>query len=297
MGNSNRLEYNSAMTHDHSSRFDGYEYVYPVISRRARGLSIGVNLSRETRLCSFRCVYCQVAAEYADEYEVAAPSDAASARVNLTRLESELRQLIADAVAGRCLTDIAPTESRILRDIALSGDGEPTLSPDFVAVCSLLARLRSELAPTTTKLILITNAAHLDRADVLIGIDTLLANAGEVWGKLDAGYEASFRRLCVPRGGVTLEKIVNNLTTFAAERPLVVQTCLCVHGEQRSLAGAELDAYIATLQKLQHLLRVQLYTTARRVPTPDVFPMPTDEVATIAERIRQDVGVAVETFA
>lgn len=287
------------LVQNHSSRSSDYTDVYPVISRRARGLSLGVNLSRTTRLCSFRCVYCQVLAEFSgDDNDSENHNTIAAVKspsLDLVRLEVELRRLIGEALAGRCFAETVAAEDRVLRDIALSGDGEPTLAPEFPAVCDLLARLWRELLPPATKLVLITNAAHIDRAEVLAGIDTLLAHNGEIWGKLDAATDASFQRINAPRGGMTFERIVHHLTAFAAERPLVVQTCLFNHAGQQ-INAADLDAYIAILQRLVRLQRVLLYTTARGVPSPDVVSMTAEALQSVGERVAREVGVPVEMF-
>ncbi|MBN2216354.1 MAG: radical SAM protein, partial [Pirellulales bacterium] len=107
------------MFSDHPRSFHANRYVYPVVSRRSRGISIGVNLSPDRR-CNFNCVYCQVDRHTAGENQ---PLDA-------ERLADELDHVIELVVTGRLFESPAfrntPGPLRRLNDIALSGDGEPT---------------------------------------------------------------------------------------------------------------------------------------------------------------------------
>ncbi len=94
-------------------------YVYPVISRRSGGLSIGINLNPDTA-CNFDCVYCQVDRSTTPRVREVDPE----------RVRDELERMIAEAQSGRLFEDPAfagvPDNYRWIKDIAFSGDGEPT---------------------------------------------------------------------------------------------------------------------------------------------------------------------------
>ena len=117
-------------TVDHACDVVGMTYVYPVVSRRAGGVSVGINLN-PNNACNWRCVYCQVANLVL----------AAGPAIDLARLEEELRALLDDIVHGDFLARSAPEGSRELKDIAFAGNGEPTTSPDFPAALDVVARL------------------------------------------------------------------------------------------------------------------------------------------------------------
>ena len=105
---------------DHSRDSAGMKYVYPVISRRAGGVSVGINLN-VNNACNWACVYCQV-----PDLTRGGPPP-----VDLDLLESELRELLRDIATGDFLIKNVPLEARRLIDVAFSGNGEPTSSPEF----------------------------------------------------------------------------------------------------------------------------------------------------------------------
>ena len=182
-------------TQFHPSRFDGYRLVYPVVSRRANGVSIGVNLS-PTKLCNFRCVYCQVArGERAEEIERAlddgASVDATPLRTcetfDAAALKREALQLGRAAIDGSLFANArfadVPDARRVLRDFAFSGDGEPTLSPFFPQGVEALAQARDELGCEAVKLVLITNATRLTAPTIVDALDRIgeLVQPTEDW--------------------------------------------------------------------------------------------------------------------
>jgi len=173
---------------DHSRQFADFAFVYPVISRRAGGLSLGVNLNPDKR-CNFDCVYCEVDRRKPGRAD----------RVDLGQMREELTALIRAVKDGRLGQDPrfreAPELTRAIKDIAFSGDGEPTLVPNFSACVEVVAAVRAAEELWDTKIVLITDAAGLDKADVKRGLETMGAHQGEVWGKLDAGTEAYYRRV------------------------------------------------------------------------------------------------------
>ena len=113
-----------AVVQDHTRVFQDLVYVYPVISRRSRGLSIGINLNPDKR-CNFDCVYCEVDRRTPGRAET----------VNLPQLRDELAWLVRYALEGGLATqpkfNEVPAMTRVVRDLAFSGDGEPTMVPNF----------------------------------------------------------------------------------------------------------------------------------------------------------------------
>src|SRR5512143_10825 len=143
----NPFDPNNLNTTDHSRDSAGLRYVYPVVSRRAGGVSIGINLNPNDA-CNWRCIYCQVPGLTRGN----APP------IDVPRLESELRGLLTDIVRGDFMTREVPPEARRLNDIAFSGNGEPTSSPQLGEALEAVARVRAELAPDVST-VLITNGS------------------------------------------------------------------------------------------------------------------------------------------
>lgn len=177
--------------------------VYPVYSRRSGGLSVGINLFPGRKVCSFDCPYCEVFPFRTDQL------------FNLESLERGLRGMIPLAAS--------------IKDFCFSGNGEPTLSEDFPSALELAERLRDELAPTAS-LVLITNGSTLADAAVF----ELLADAAtgamglDIWLKVDAGTDAWFRT--VDRTELSFDRLTASFRRFAAAAPFTVQTMLCAVG-------------------------------------------------------------------
>jgi len=199
----------------HERRWKNNRYVYAVVSRRSRGVSIGINLN-PGKTCNFNCIYCQVNRHL----------PATVRKVDLERLTDEL-DCILQAEKGGGLYENAPfnvlkTSERGVRDIALSGDGEPTAFARFEAAVRIAARARSRFGLNPAKLILFTNASFLHRPAVRAALKVLDRNNGEIWAKLDAGTEEYFR--LVNRPGVPFRRILANILDVSRVRPLVIQS-------------------------------------------------------------------------
>jgi len=277
------------LTQHHPRRFGTLRYVYPVISRRSGGLSLGVNLS-PSGLCNFSCVYCQILAE-ADKSQ----TDALLVPMNC--LETELRQLVGSVNDGTLFEQTwlaqTPPEKRVLKDIAFSGDGEPTLSPQFAETVRLVADIRKELCASPVKIVLITNASTLHRAPIRSALEIMLQNNGEIWAKLDAGTTEFYQT--VARSNVSFQTICNNLINFTRDFPVVIQTCfLALHGQGPSTD--EVRHYAECLKELGKVLHVQIYTVARNTPENWATPLDNRQLDDIAETVRQQTGLEVRTF-
>ncbi|MBI3933007.1 MAG: radical SAM protein [Acidobacteria bacterium] len=257
-------------------------YVYAVVSRRAGGLSIGVNVNPD-KVCNFDCPYCQVDRTVPGSFE----------GVDVGRLAAELDTLLARVGSGTLwrlppFDTVAPSLRRVA-DIAFSGDGEPTAAAEFPQAARQARELRDRRGlPVPMRLL--TNATLLNRSLVR----SALALFDEIWCKLDAGTEGYFR--LVAGTHVPFERVLENLTAVARERPVVVQSLFF------TFAGAgprddEIAAYVARLAGILgsggRIDRVQVYTVARRPADPRVGPLGREALEAIAGRVR-DLGVAAE---
>ena len=276
---------------DHSRSYADFTYVYPVVSRRSRGLSIGVTLNPD-KVCNFDCVYC----------EVDRLTPPRTSTVNLLQVRAELATLIDIALNGELARDPKFSEAapltRMIRDIAFSGDGEPTMVHNFDECAQLAADVRRSRKLDATKLVLITDAAGLDKQSVRKGLEIMDQNNGEIWAKLDAGTPEYFAR--VNRSSIRFERILTNLTRTAQERPIIIQSLfLRLHGEP--MPEAELEAYCDRLTEITaaggKIREVHLYTVARPTPEPWATRLEGPALGSLAERIRQRTGLPVATFA
>jgi wyosine [tRNA(Phe)-imidazoG37] synthetase (radical SAM superfamily) len=275
---------------DHSRSFWDFTYVYPVVSRRSKGLSIGINLNPD-KVCNFDCVYCEVD-------RVTPPKTKA---VNLLQIRAELAAMIQLAQSGQLANDPKFTEAgdltRQVRDIALSGDGEPTMVENFDECVQVAVDVKRAANLHATKIVLITDAAGLDKARVRAGLALMDSHQGEIWAKLDAGTPEYYAT--VNRSHVRFERILANLQLTARTRPIIIQSLfLRIHGQ--AMPPSELQAYCQRIQTLlstgARIHEIHLYTVARPTPVPWATRLDRTTLDTMASVIRESTGVAVAVF-
>ena len=241
-------------TDDHPRDAAGLTYVYPVVSRRSGGVSIGVNLN-PNKACNWACVYCQVEGLVRG---VAPPIDH-------TLLARELTEFLAVARTEAWLAANAPEGARRLTDVAFSGDGEPTTVADFdAAVACVEAALKSAGLLGNLPLVLITNGSQMSKAHVQRGLERLAGAAGVVWFKLDRGTRAA--RELVNGVATSDERVLTDLARVASLVPTRIQSCwFTVDGAPPS--DSELDSWLALLAEARRrgvaLVDVMLYGLAR----------------------------------
>ena len=275
---------------NHPRLFRDNRYVYPVVSRRSRGISIGINLN-PSKDCNFDCVYCQVDRKSPSQFNT----------VDLDRLLQELEGTLDLVVSGDLFRDESfldlPLPLQRLNDIAFSGDGEPTGCPDFLRIVDEVARIKRERKLEQVKLILITNATLLHRPRVREALAILDHNQGEIWAKLDAGTEHYFQQ--VDRSTVPLKRILSNLLQVARVRPIVIQS-LFLALDDRGPDDLEIEAYCDRLREIilggGQLKSVQVYTVSRKPADDRSGPLPADELERIGDLIRERTQVSVEVF-
>jgi wyosine [tRNA(Phe)-imidazoG37] synthetase (radical SAM superfamily) len=270
--------------HDHRRELLENRYVYAVVSRRARGVSIGVNLNPD-KVCNFDCPYCQV-----DRTTPGGPS-----AVDVPVLAAELGRLL-DLVAAGGLWSVPPFDTvdpkrRVVADIAFAGDGEPTTPREFPDAART-ARAERDRRGLVFPLRLITNATMFHRETVR----RALADFDELWCKLDAGTEPYFRLVDGTR--LPFARILDNLRLVARERPIVVQS-LFLTFEGQGPDEAEIAAYVGRLRDLLgdggKIDRVQVYTVSRKPADPRVGPLPPVRLEEIAGAVRA-LGLSAEVF-
>ena len=259
---------------DHRRDLESNRYVYSVVSRRAHGLSIGVNLNPD-KACNFDCPYCQV-----DRTTPGGPS-----RIEVAALGLELEELLerarGDLWALPPFDSVAP-ELRRVADIAFAGDGEPTTPPEFPEAAQAARALRDRLAPGVP-LRLLTNATLFHKDKVRAG----LAAFDELWCKLDAGTEAYFQVVDGTR--LPFRRILDNLLLVARERPIVIQALLLAL-DGAGPDEAEVGAWVERMREIVagggRIDHVQVYSVARRPADPRCGPLAPERLEAIAARAR-----------
>lgn len=274
----------------HPREFRDHRHVYAVLSRRARGISIGINLNPD-KSCNFGCIYCQV--------DRSVPGG--GREVDEKTLLEELRVLLNVGVSGELArlaqVDAVPEDLGRVADVAFSGDGEPTT---YKGLASLVRRSAALIEETglAVPITLITNATLFHKPWVREALDELAACGGRTWAKLDAGSEGHYS--LVNETKVPFARVLDNIREEAMRRPLTIQS-LFLRLDGEGPARAEIEAYAG---RLAHVVReggklagVQVTTVARRPPRDDVSALPASALEEIARVVRDAIpGVPVDVF-
>jgi len=266
-------------------------YVYAVLSRRARGISVGINLNPD-KICNFDCIYCQVDRTTPPVFR----------EVDEGLLMEELESVLRSAKSGGLYEEptmaCLPEARRRLADVSFAGDGEPTTYPRFREVVAEVVALKKRLQMDGLKISLLTNCTVLDRPAVREALRLLDSSDGEIWAKLDAGTEAYYTQVCVP-GGAKFSKILSNILETARLRPVVIQS-LFLKYQGAGPPGDEIEAYCGHLREITKggglIKLVQVYTVARRPAVQGVEPLSDGEVDAITDEIRERTGLEAEAY-
>ena len=264
-------------------------FVYFTISPRARGLSIGINFAPDHK-CNFDCVYCEVDRTQ-PVHDETLDCDVASAE-----LQRALKLVHSGVLRQLPPYNQAPPELLKLRHVALSGDGEPTLSPKFLEAVETVAHVRALGTFPFFKIVLITNATGLDLPEVQKGLNLLTAR-DEVWAKLDAGTQEFAN--AINRTDVPLEKVLSNILLTAQKRPVIIQSLFCQVGNAVPSA-VEIEKFALRVRDLKEagaqIPLVQIYSASRPTPHSNVRHLPLRTLSDIAESVRRIAGVHAEPF-
>ena len=282
-----------AILSDHARQFDELRFAYPVVSRRSKGLSIGVNLNPD-KVCNFHCPYCQVDRT----------TPARDKIVDFDLMLEEVDYLLSLAQSGEIWAHprfaATPAGLRRINDIAFAGDGEPTTYERLGEAILGVNELRLRNAQPHLKTIVITNSTRLGEPEVLAALEHLKAGPYEIWAKLDAGTQGWFEK--VNGTPMLLRHVVKNIAAAARRFEITIQS-LFPTIDGAGPGADEISAYIGRLQEVLNagakLKLIQVYTTARKPADTGIGMLSDaglDEIAARVKSVMSEVPVAVEVY-
>lgn len=262
-------------TSNHDRARAGLRYVYPVVSRRAGGVSIGINLN-PNNACNWACIYCQV-----PNLSRGGPPP-----LDLGLLEAELNSMLDDVQHGDFMQTQVPPEARRLMDVAFSGNGEPTSAPEFAEAVAMVSHILRARGLAEVRLRLITNGSLVQRPYVQDGLRLLAEANGEAWFKVDA-IEPE-RVLLLNGVHQTPAATLARLKRCANLVPTWVQTCMmAVDGQAPT--ESEVVRYLDFLAEVRtEIAGVLLYGLARESMQPGaerLSPLSSDWMEAMGARI------------
>ena len=271
-------------TDDHRRDSAGLRYVYPVVSRRAGGVSVGINLN-PNNACNWACVYCQV-----ENLSRGGPPP-----IDLERLRDELEGFLHEALVGDFMQREVPEGARRLMDVAFSGNGEPTSAAEFAPAVAVVVEVLDRVGLRgTVPVRLITNGSLMHRPEVQRGVAQIAGFGGEVWFKVDRALPDEMAAINGIPGSP--EKTAKALEVCAALAPTWVQTCwFALDGIAPSPASRR--AYCDFLRPFRgKLAGVHLYGLARpshQPAAPRLGPLPAPELAEFGREVEKETGIRV----
>lgn len=237
-------------TINHDRKIFKGKYIYPVVSRRAGGLSLGINLNTNSA-CNWQCIYCEVPNLVRGKPDL----------INLQELEIELDYWLDQIVNKSFLNQYTENKTEF-KDIAFSGNGEPTACKQFKEVITILIKKMNKYKLNKIITIrLITNGSYMSNSIVQEALSLISNFSHEVWFKIDQVNEGDVKTI----NQVNLSKanVKKNLEATLKNSPTIIQTCLFKINKKLPSKEA-LKAYVDFLKAYEDKIKaIHLYSLAR----------------------------------
>lgn len=244
--------------------------IYGPVDSRRLGRSLGINLSPLTKkLCSFNCIYCHFGWT--------------------ERVTSDVSESIGDFPTVDDVLKAVRNGLRAQPDldyITFSGNGEPTLHPEFYKIVTGVKTVRDEVAPGIP-LAILSNSSMLNKEAVRQALSMIDIKIF----KLDAGTEDLFQKMNKPVSGISLEGII----AFLKEKKNIMIQTIFVKGSTDNTTEENISEWIKIIKDISPM-RVQIYSTDRPVPEKGIEKVGRKELQTIAKRTEEETGVGVDVF-
>ncbi len=244
------------------------EIVFGPIRSRRLGSSLGVNLlPSKGKLCNFDCVYCECGWNKDGRSDGRFPL--------LKDIEAALEEKMSKASS-----EGVPVDS-----ITFSGNGEPTIHPDFAQVIDVTLRLRDRYFPQA-KVSVLSNATMIGRKDVA---DALMRVDNPIL-KIDASSDELIQKINKPSGSYRLAEVVENLRKF--EGRFVLQTMFLRSEEFDTAAPQALAAWMDIVRELRPR-EIMVYTIDRETPDKSLGKYTVEEMKAFVQPL-MDEGFEIQ---
>lgn len=235
---------------NHDRKIFDKKYIYPVVSRRAGGLSLGINLNTNNA-CNWQCIYCEIPNLTRGKPEP----------IDIKLLKKELYFWLEEIVHNNFLSKHT-SPGTTFKDIAFSGNGEPTAAREFAEVTQVVVEAINDYKLVDQLTIrVITNGSNMTNQSVQKGWAAIQSIRKEVWFKIDSVMNDEIKLINQINSSLGVTK--NNIEASLSVSPTIIQTCLIkMNGQLPS--NKSINAYIAFLKHYEDRLSgIHLYSLAR----------------------------------
>lgn len=269
---------------NHNRDIFSSRYVYPVVSRRAGGLSLGINLNTNNK-CNWQCIYCEV-----PNLKRGKPEP-----IDLNHLRNELKDWLNNIVKGDFIDKNTDPDTKF-KDIALSGNGEPTACKEFKSVLKIIEKEFTDCkCPEDVKIRLITNGSYLSEKEIQDAWQEMPL-AKEIWFKIDSVNTETIKQL--NQVNLTHNQIKKNLESALYASSTIIQTCLTkINGQLPK--ESEISDYVNFLKPYEKkITSIHLYSLARPTEQKTLYNLGRlndKEMIRIAEKMNE-LSIPIFTF-
>ena len=269
---------------NHNRDIFSSRYVYPVVSRRAGGLSLGINLNTNNK-CNWQCIYCEV-----PNLKRGKPEP-----IDLNHLRNELKDWLNNIVKGDFIDKHTDPDTKF-KDIALSGNGEPTACKEFKSVLGIIEKeFADSQFPKDVKIRLITNGSYLSEREIQDAWQEMPL-AKEIWFKIDSVNTQTIKQL--NQVNLTHNQIKKNLESALSASSTIIQTCLTkINGQLPK--ESEISDYVNFLKPYEKkITSIHLYSLARPTEQKTLYNLGRlndKEMIRIAEKMNE-LSIPIFTF-
>ncbi len=221
------------------------ELVFGPIHSRRLGSSLGINLlPRNGKICNFDCIYCECGWNKDGRGDHTLPTAA--------ELHDALEVKLKECAAAGTLID----------SITFSGDGEPTLNPEFPEIIDITIALRDRYYPSA-KVSVLTNATRIGRDSVF----NALRKVDNPILKLDAPSDALVARINQPTGDYSVRQVVEDMKKFKGD--FILQTIFLKSSDFDSSSPEVVEGWMDIVRELRPR-EIMVYTIDRETPAKDL---------------------------
>lgn len=244
------------------------DLIYGPVKSLRYGSTLGINLLGREKVCSYNCVYCHLGPTVLTMNKIRKDYEFPT----LDHLKLAFREYIKKSVTSDA--------------IVISGNGEPTLYPQFEEAVQLITELRNEHVPDA-KIVCLSNGAHLDSKKVVQGMNLL----DERVIKVDAGSDALMQKINDPLVRINMAKFLSGVHKLS---DCVVQA-LFIEGDVANTAQEVLDEWMEVVGMIKPKT-VQLCTMTRPGFLPGIRAVEDDVLYGIAFKLKKRTGLESHVF-